>query len=101
MAIRAVVFDVGGVLELSADDYPDEAWAAGAGLSTEEFIERTQGIWAAGGTGEITLEEVHRQLREALGTDEDHVSAMMEDMWRGDPGGGETQPDRRGRAPAP
>ena len=82
MAIAAVVFDVGNVLELSADDYPVERWAAGAGLSAAEFTERTHDIWTAGGTGEITLEQVRRLLAERLRTSLAAIDAILEQMWQ-------------------
>jgi FMN phosphatase YigB (HAD superfamily) len=82
MAIRAVVFDVGGVLELSADDYPFDEWAASAGLTVEEFTERTADLWAAGGTGALSLAEVHRQLAERLGIGPGKVDEIMEQMWQ-------------------
>jgi 2,5-diketo-D-gluconate reductase A len=82
MAIRAVVFDAGNVLELSADDYPYEQWAATAGVTPGQFTERTSDIWAAGGIGAITLAEVHRQLGASLEMSTDGVSDLMEQMWR-------------------
>jgi putative hydrolase of the HAD superfamily len=82
MVIRAVVFDVGGVLELSADDYPRGEWAASAGLTVQEFTERTHDLWTAGGTGGISLEQVHRLLAERLGIGSDKVSEIMEQLWR-------------------
>lgn len=77
-----MVFDVGGVLELSADEYPFHEWAAGAGLTAEEFTERTAGIWMAGGTGELSLEQVHRLLAERLAIAPGQVSVIMEQLWQ-------------------
>jgi putative hydrolase of the HAD superfamily len=82
MAVRAVVFDVGNVLELSEDNYVFDEWAAGLGLTPAEFAERTQAAWDGGDIGTVTLEEVHRGLGEALGIDDVQVNAIMESMWR-------------------
>ena len=82
MTIRAVVFDVGNVLELSQDNYPFAEWAAGLGLTSEEFTGRMQSAWEGGDIGTVTLEEVHHKLGEALGLDEAGVGEIMEAMWR-------------------
>lgn len=82
MAIRAVVFDVGNVLELTEDNYPFEEWAAGVGLTSEQFAQRTAGVFAGGDVGAVTLDEVHKKLGEALGIGAGQVSTLMEDFWR-------------------
>ena len=82
MTIRAVVFDVGNVLELSEDNYVFDQWAASLGLTPEEFTDRTQAAWDGGDIGTVTLEGVHRRLAEALGIDDAQVNGIMESMWR-------------------
>jgi epoxide hydrolase-like predicted phosphatase len=82
MVIRAVVFDVGNVLELSEDNYVFGDWAARLGLTSGEFGERMQAATDGGDLGTITLEEVHRNLGEAFGIDEAQVNEIMEHMWR-------------------
>ena len=82
MVIRAVVFDVGNVLELSEDNYVFDDWAARLGLTSGEFDERMQAATDGGDLGTITLEEVHRNLGETFGIDEAQVNEIMEDMWR-------------------
>jgi len=82
MVMRAVVFDVGNVLELSEDNYAFDDWAASLGLTAEEFNERMQAATDGGDVGTVTLEDVHRNLGEAFGIDEARVNAIMEDLWR-------------------
>lgn len=82
MTIRAVVFDIGGVLEYKPDLSVDAAWAKRLKLTTEEFQKRLMPVWKAGSVGEITLGEVHRRIGEALALDADQVNAYMEDVWR-------------------
>ena len=82
MAIRAVVFDVGNVLELTEDNYPFGEWAASLGLTSEQFAQRTTGVFADGDVGTVTLDEVHERLGEALGIGAGQVAAFMEDFWR-------------------
>lgn len=82
MAIRAVVFDVGNVLELTEDNYPFDEWAARLGLTSEQFAQRTAGVFAGADIGAVTLDEVHKKLGEALGTGARQVSTLMEEFWR-------------------
>ena len=82
MTVRAVVFDVGNVLELTEDNYPFEEWAASLGLTSEQFAQRTAGVFAGGDVGTVTLDEVHVKLGEALGIGAGQVSAFMEGFWR-------------------
>lgn len=82
LAIRAVVFDVGNVLELSEDNYVFDEWAASLGLTSSDFAERAQAAWDGGDIGTVTLEEVHRTLGEALGIDDAQVNGIMASMWR-------------------
>lgn len=81
MAVRAVVFDIGGVLEIAPSLGVPQRWAAVFGLRPEEFEERTDSIWQAGAIGLITEEEVHNRLRELVGVDAALVEAFMNDIW--------------------
>jgi epoxide hydrolase-like predicted phosphatase len=89
MAIRAVVFDIGGVLEITQDLSPTRSqdsvtrvWEARLGLAPGEIDERMRDAWIGGGIGTITLDEVHQALRDRVGLDPEQVSAFMADMWR-------------------
>jgi putative hydrolase of the HAD superfamily len=89
MAIRAVVFDIGGVLEITQDLSPTRsqdsitrAWEARLGLPPGKVDERMRDAWIGGSVGTITLDEVHQALRDRLGLDEEQVAAFMADMWR-------------------
>lgn len=89
MAIRAVVFDIGGVLEITQDLSPTRyrdsitrAWEDRLGLAPGEIDERMRDAWIGGGIGTITLDEVHQALRDRVGLDSEQVSAFMADMWR-------------------
>lgn len=89
MAIRAVVFDIGGVLEITQDLSPTRSqdsitrsWEARLGLPPGEIDERMRDAWVGGGIGTVTLDQVHRALRERLGLDEAQLAAFMADMWR-------------------
>lgn len=87
MAIRAIVFDVVGVLELVRDDAWPEVWisrwasrmslAAGhvaAVLAEHEPV----GDMA---TGEMSEAQMQDMYAEALGLDQDQADRMMAEMW--------------------
>jgi epoxide hydrolase-like predicted phosphatase len=81
MAIRAVVFDIGGVLELTPPLGGPEKWERKLGLKAGELGERTRHLWEAGEIGTITEEEVHQGLGAILGLDQAQVSCFMDDLW--------------------
>ena len=82
MAIRAVVFDIGGVLEITPDLGVYRRWEARLGLPAGEMGERMQDVWLGGGLGTITLDDVHQAITGRLGLDKRQVAAFMADMWR-------------------
>lgn len=82
MTIRAVVFDIGGVLEITPDLGVDRLWEARLGLSAGEMDERMHDVWVDGSIGAITLDDVHQAIRVRLGLDEQQLAAYMADVWR-------------------
>ena len=82
MVIRAVVFDIGGVLEITPDLGVDRQWEARLGLPAGQMGERMHDVWLGGALGAITLDDVHQAITDRLGLDERQVAAFMADMWR-------------------
>jgi epoxide hydrolase-like predicted phosphatase len=82
MTIRAVLFDIGGVLEITPDLDIDRPWEQRLGLKTGEISERMRDVWRAGSIGTITLDDVHRAIEDRLGLDERGREAFMADVWR-------------------
>jgi len=89
MAIRAVVFDIGGVLEITQDLSPTRSqdsitrvWEARLGLAPGKIDELMRDAWVGGGIGAVTLDEVHQALSDRVGLDPDQATAFMADMWR-------------------
>ncbi len=80
--IRAVVFDIGGVLEITPDLGVQRAREARLGLPAGEMRKRMGGIWASGSIGAITRADVHQAIRDRLGLDGQHLAAFMADIWR-------------------
>jgi len=81
MGVRAVVFDIGGVLEYTPKLGVDERWCGRLGLTDAEFRERTRPVWRGGSIGTLTLDEVHAGLAQALALDPATVTELMEDVW--------------------
>jgi putative hydrolase of the HAD superfamily len=80
--IRAVVFDIGGVLEITPDLGVRRQWETRLGLPPGELDERMKDTWLAGGVGAITEDDVHRAVRDRLGLDGAQLAAFMADIWR-------------------
>ena len=51
MPIRAVVFDIGGVLEVNPRTGWPARWAQRLGLDAAAFVTRLDDIWGPGATG--------------------------------------------------
>jgi len=82
MVIRAVVFDIGGVLEVTPDLGVHQRWESRLGLPDGEILERMRDVWQGGGVGTITLDDVHEALRDRLGLDDEKLARFMADLWR-------------------
>ncbi|HEX5502149.1 MAG TPA: HAD family phosphatase [Thermomicrobiales bacterium] len=81
MAIRAVVFDIGGVLEVTPRTGWGERWEARLGLAPGELRTRLADVWRAGSVGAITEADVERRTGELLGLERADVDALMADLW--------------------
>jgi putative hydrolase of the HAD superfamily len=82
VAIRAVVFDIGGVLEITPDLGVDRRWETRLGLPAGEMAKRMHDVWLGGSLGTITLDNVHQAITDRLGLDERQVAEFMADLWR-------------------
>jgi len=84
MTIKAVVFDIGGVLEITPRSLRDvsEAWESRLGLSPGELNERMADTWHGGGIGTLSEQEVHQALTERLGLDGQQLTDFLADLWR-------------------
>jgi putative hydrolase of the HAD superfamily len=82
MVIRAVVFDIGGVLEITPDLGVDRRWETRLGLQAGEINARLRDVWQGGSIGTITLDDVHEALKDRLGLDDEQLAQFMADVWR-------------------
>jgi putative hydrolase of the HAD superfamily len=81
MSIRAVVFDIGGVLEITPDLGLDKKWEQRLGLKPGELNERLGDVWRGGTLGTISIEQVHRSIGEIMDWNEAQVHEFMDDIW--------------------
>jgi HAD superfamily hydrolase (TIGR01509 family) len=82
VAVRAVVFDVDGVLELCGPMDFDRRWEGRLGLPPGAIDAAMADVWAAGALGAVTEAQVHAAMRDRLGLSAGQVEAIMADMWR-------------------
>jgi epoxide hydrolase-like predicted phosphatase len=81
MGFRAVVFDIGGVLEFTPAMGMAEKWADRLGLARNELPERLGAVFAAGQVGALTEAEVHGRIGQILALGPADVTAFMDDLW--------------------
>ena len=82
MTIKAIVFDIGGVLEITPNLGIDTQWEKKLNLKENELYERLHEVWRDGSIGTITIEQVHRGIGEIMGWSEIQVKEYMDDVWR-------------------
>ena len=81
MPIRAVVFDIGGVLELTEPGRLERIWAPRLGLGPGELGARLAGVSAAGAVGAISEQQAGQRIAEIIGLDAGQLRAFLADLW--------------------
>lgn len=81
MPIRAVVFDIGGVLEITPDIGVTQKWERHLHLKAGELNTRMASVWRDGSLGKCSEEQVQQGLREIIGMDQGQVDAFWHDLW--------------------
>jgi putative hydrolase of the HAD superfamily len=81
MAIRAVVFDIGGVLEITPDTGMTQKWEARLRLKPGEMDEQMASVWRDGSLGKCSEEQVQQRLSEITGMDQAQIDAFWHDLW--------------------
>ena len=82
MSIQAVVFDIGGVLEITPDLGVTGMWESRLGLGPGELNQRMHDIWRGGSIGTVSERDVHQAVSGILGLDEQQLAEFMADTWR-------------------
>jgi putative hydrolase of the HAD superfamily len=80
--LKAVIFDIGGVIEITPRTGWGRRWALRLGLDENELASRLESAWAGGETGRRTLLEIERRTAESLELKIGDLRALMEDVWR-------------------
>jgi glucose-1-phosphatase len=80
--VKWVVFDLGGVLEVTPATGWGPRWERRLGLTEGEIDRRLADVWEAGATGEMSEAEVERRVAADLGLDAGTLAACMDDLWR-------------------
>jgi hypothetical protein len=81
MAVKAVAFDIGGVLEVTPSTGMTGRWERELGLAHGELARRLTEVTQAGAIGALSEEQVHVRIGEILGLDQARVNDFMADVW--------------------
>lgn len=81
MSIKAVVFDIGGVLEITPETGWTERWETHLHLEPGELDKRLMHIWKSGSRGQISEAEMEKNVGELLGINSIQLDAFLSDLW--------------------
>lgn len=81
MTIRAVVFDIGGVLAITPDSGIFERWGDRLHLKTGEFSDQLERAWHGGDINERSEEDLRQSLIEVVGLDQTQADEFIGDFW--------------------
>jgi epoxide hydrolase-like predicted phosphatase len=81
VAIGAVVFDIGGVLEITPPTDWQQRWADELALPVDELERRIGSLWGPGEVGAASLALIEQQTADALGLDSRQLQRLTEDIW--------------------
>jgi putative hydrolase of the HAD superfamily len=81
VTIEAILFDIGGVLEVTPPTGWPERWGTMLGLPTDELLAKLEQACAGGDTGARTLSEVEGAIAAALGLDAAVLKCLMDELW--------------------
>lgn len=79
--VEAVIFDIGGVLELTPPTGWQDRWAARLELDRAELDRRLEPAALAGSTGAMSLRQVEQAIASALGLGPAALEELMDDLW--------------------
>lgn len=79
--IKAIVFDIGGVLEITPRTDWVERWEQQLGLVTGSINQQLHDLWLGGSIGTISEQAVEAGIAERLGLDSSQLAAFLADLW--------------------
>jgi putative hydrolase of the HAD superfamily len=81
VGFAAVIFDIGGVLEITPPTGWEHTWAHRLALTPAQLLGRLEPIWSQGQLGTLSLPDVEPQIARALDLDQALLRALMDDLW--------------------
>jgi epoxide hydrolase-like predicted phosphatase len=83
MPVRAVAFDIGGVLEVPTDTDLEDRWEQRLGLRTGEFFQRLRqsGLGRDANLGRVSEAEFAQALGRLYGLDQPTIEELLIDLW--------------------
>ncbi|GGO45817.1 phosphatase [Streptomyces daqingensis] len=81
MSARCVIFDIGGVLEITPVTGWRAKWEGRLELPPGAIDDRLGEVWSAGETGAVTELEVRARVSGTLGLDAAQTDAFMSHLW--------------------
>ena len=81
MPIRAVLFDIGDVLEICEPTGYVKRWEAELGLDSGELDRRIHDVAAGGAIGAFSTEEMSELFHERLGLNDEQLGRFWADIW--------------------
>lgn len=81
MAVRAVVVDIGGVLEITPRLGTTAMWEEKLGLAAGDIDGRLHEVWRDGSVGAISAADVQVRIGSLLAVDAATVDAFLADIW--------------------
>ena len=83
MAVQAVVFDIGGVLEVPTDSDLDRRWEQRLGLRPGEFFDRLRqsGLGTEANLGQVSEAEFAQALGRLYGLDQPTTEVLLTELW--------------------
>ncbi|MGH3362353.1 MAG: HAD family hydrolase [Nocardioides sp.] len=82
MSIKAVVLDIGGVLEILDDSIFPALWPARLGLAQDEFARRLLPLTERAALGRVTEAEQYAEWKRRLGLTDQQLDEFRADIWR-------------------
>jgi FMN phosphatase YigB (HAD superfamily) len=79
--MRAVILDIGGVLEYTPPTGHTAAWEAELGLASGDLDRRMEDVFRAGSIGTVSEQEVHAALVERLGLSPAGLERYLAGLW--------------------
>lgn len=81
MGERGVIFDIGGVLEITPETGWQQRWEQRLGVRPGDLDRGLREVWEAGAVGSISEAGVRARVSELFGLDRVQLETFMADLW--------------------